>query len=234
MNADRYDLSAKAFQAAADRGYRAGTSLYNEACALSRAGNTPAALDLLQKALDAGFDQPDMFRSDDDLDNIRGDRRFAELAREAKDLELPGFPNNRWGWSGHTVSPQRTKWREAARRFEDYANKHPEKGRAWFNLGFASLAGDRPEAAAEAFQKAFDLGYRKPTTQYNIACSYARADQKEKPSSGSSRRSTRVSTPRERCAATTTSTTCAAIRGSRRPSILPGQGTAPTRTERLT
>ena len=180
LNVDRYDLSARAFQASADRGYRAGTSLYNEACALSRANNRPAALDLLQKALDAGFDQPNMFRSDDDLDNIRDERRFAELAREAKDLALPGYGNDQWGWSGFSFSEHRSKWREAARRFEDYTQKHPEKGRAWFNLGFASLAGDRPEAAAEAFQKALDLGYRKPTTQYNLACSYARLDQKDK------------------------------------------------------
>ncbi|HEV2064135.1 MAG TPA: M56 family metallopeptidase, partial [Thermoanaerobaculia bacterium] len=163
LNADRYDLSAKAFQAAADRGYRAGTSLYNEACALSRADNKQAALDLLQKSLDAGFDQPDMFRTDDDLDNIRGERRFADLAREAKDLELPGYGNDRWGWSGFGVSKHRTKWREAARLFDEYAHKHSQKGRGWFNLGFASLAGDRPEAAAEAFQKALELGYRKPT-----------------------------------------------------------------------
>jgi tetratricopeptide (TPR) repeat protein len=63
---------------------------------------------------------------------------------------------------------------------QDYARKHPEKGRAWFNLGFASLAGDRPEAAAEAFQKALDLGYRKPTTQYNLACTHARLNLPDK------------------------------------------------------
>jgi Flp pilus assembly protein TadD len=53
-----------------------------------------------------------------------------------------------------------------------------QKGRAWFNLGFASLAGERPDAAAEAFQKALELNYRKPTTMYNLACTYARLDQK--------------------------------------------------------
>ncbi len=180
LNADRYDLSAKAFQAAADRGYRVGTSLYNAACAQSRADNKQVALDLLQKSLDAGFDQPEMFRTDDDLDNVRGERRFADLAREARDLELPGFGNGRWGLAGAGFSENRTKWREAARRFEEYAQKHPQQGRAWFNLGFASLAGDRPEAAAEAFQKAFELGYRVPTTQYNLACSYARLNQTDK------------------------------------------------------
>lgn len=176
LKAERYDLSAKAFQASADRGYRVGTSLYNEACALARAGQKRAALDLLQKALDAGFDQPDIFRKDDDLDNVRDDPRFAEIVREARDLSLPGLGLNRWAFgSGST----RTKWRESARKVEEYARAHPQKGRAWFNLGYASLEGDRPEAAIEAFQKALDLGYRKPTTMYNLACSYARLDHKD-------------------------------------------------------
>jgi beta-lactamase regulating signal transducer with metallopeptidase domain/Flp pilus assembly protein TadD len=174
LNAGRFDLSARAFQNAADQGYRVGTSLYNEACALSRASQTRAALDLLQKSLDAGFDQPDIFARDDDLDNVRDDPRFAAIQREARDLSLPGF--NRWTAGSFR---NRSKWREAARKFEEYARAHPQKGRAWFNLGFASLAGERPEAAAEAFQKALGLNYRKPTTMYNLACSYARLDQKD-------------------------------------------------------
>ncbi len=174
LDAGRFDLSAKAFQNAADKGYRVGTSLYNEACALSRGGQARAALDLLQKALDAGFDQPDIFAKDDDLDNVRDDPRFAAIEREASDLSLPGYN----GWLLGS-SRNRSKWREAAKRFEDYARVHPQKGRAWFNLGFASLAGERPEAAAEAFQKALELNYRKATTMYNLACSYARLDQKD-------------------------------------------------------
>jgi len=174
LNTGRFDLSARAFQNAADQGYRVGTSLYNEACALSRASQTRAALDLLQKSLDAGFDQPDIFARDDDLDNVRDDPRFAAIQREARDLSLPGL--NRWTEGSFR---NRSKWREAARKFEEYARAHPQKGRAWFNLGFASLAGERPDAAAEAFQKALELNYRKPTTMYNLACTYARLDQKD-------------------------------------------------------
>jgi tetratricopeptide (TPR) repeat protein len=175
LKVGRYDLSAKAFGDAAARGYRAGTSFYNQACALSRAEKTDAALAALQKALDAGFDQPDLFDKDDDLDNVRDDPRFAPIAREARDLALPGYGT---GWFLNSSS-RRAHWREAARRFEEYARAHPQKGRAWFNLGFASLAGDRPEAAIEAFEKALAADYRKPTTMYNLACSYARLDQKD-------------------------------------------------------
>jgi beta-lactamase regulating signal transducer with metallopeptidase domain/Tfp pilus assembly protein PilF len=175
LDAGRYDLSAKAFAEAASRGYRTGASLYNEGCALSRGGQTRAALDMLQKALDAGFDQPNLFAKDDDLDNVRDDPRFAQIAKEAKDLSLPGYGTGAWSRSFN----QRDRWREAARRFEEYARANPQKGRAWFNLGFASLAGDRPEASIDAFKKALDLNYRKPTTMYNLACGHARLDQKD-------------------------------------------------------
>ena len=179
LRADRYDLSAQAFQASFDRGYRQSTSLYNGACALALDGKKDAALDLLARALDAGFDQPDLFKTDDDLDSLHGDPRFAALAREAKDLSLPGYGNSvgPWSWRSKT---NRAKWREAALRFQEYADKHPQMGRAWYNLGYASLAGDRPEEGASAFQKALDLGYRQPTTMYNLACAYSRLDQKDK------------------------------------------------------
>ncbi len=177
LRVDSYELAAKAYQAAIERDYRPGTSYYNQACAFSLDGKKDAALDALQHALDAGFDQPDMFDSDDDLDAIRSDPRFQALAREAEHLSLPGYGGNGW-WGGRSRSA-RAKWREAAKTFSAYAEKNPKIGRAWFNLGYASLAADRPDEAAAAFQKALDLGYRKPTTMYNLACSYARLDQKD-------------------------------------------------------
>ncbi len=176
LNADQYELSAKAFQASADRGYRVGTSLYNEACAMSRGDQKDQALDLLRRCLDAGFDQPDLFDNDDDLDNVREDPHFAALADEAVELSLPGYGNGPWGSRSRST---RARWREAAKGFASYAEKHPTVGRAWYNLGFASLAGDRPDEATAAFQKALDLGYRRSTTMYNLACTYSRLDQKD-------------------------------------------------------
>ncbi|HKD18619.1 MAG TPA: tetratricopeptide repeat protein, partial [Thermoanaerobaculia bacterium] len=177
LRADLYDQAAKSFQSSADRGYRVGTSLYNQACALSLGGKKDAALDMLQKALDAGFDQPDIFDRDDDLDNVRNDPRFEKIAQEAEDLSMPSYGNNLFGRRSHSA---RAKWREAAKHFQTYADQHPQQGRAWYNLGFALLAADRADEAAAPFQKALDLGYRKPETMYNLACTYARLDQKDK------------------------------------------------------
>ena len=173
LRTDRHDLAAKAYQTAIDRGYRPATALYNQACAFALAGDANSAFDRLQRALDAGFDSPDHMRKDDDLDSLHGDPRFAALLKEARELSL----DTSHGWWDKESRSKRAEWREAAARYEAYANKHPRKGRAWFNLGYASLAADRPEPAAEAFRKALDLGYRKPTTMYNLACTYSRLDQ---------------------------------------------------------
>jgi beta-lactamase regulating signal transducer with metallopeptidase domain/Tfp pilus assembly protein PilF len=176
LRSDQYDLGVKAYQTAIDRGYRVGTAYYNQACGYAMAGNKDAAFAALRKALDNGFDQPGTLAKDDDLDNLHSDPRWAPLKKEARDLELPSYNN---GWWNAGSRGERAKWREAAERFQDYVEKNPQSGRAWYSLGFASLAGDRPEASIEAFQKALNLGYRKPVTMYNLACAYARLDQKE-------------------------------------------------------
>jgi tetratricopeptide (TPR) repeat protein len=84
LDAERFDLSAQAFQTSAARGYREGASLYNAACALSRKGDRARALDFLQKSIEAGFDDPDLVRKDEDLDNVRGDPRYREHLTRAK------------------------------------------------------------------------------------------------------------------------------------------------------
>jgi beta-lactamase regulating signal transducer with metallopeptidase domain/tetratricopeptide (TPR) repeat protein len=176
LRSEQYDQSAQAYQAAIDRGYRAGTAYYNQACAYALGGKTDAAFAALRKALDNGFDSPDHLAKDDDLDSLHGDPRWAGIKRDARDLSLPGY-NQHW-WNAGSRS-DRMKWREAAERAQKYVEKNPQSGRGWYNVGFASLAGDRPEESIDAFQKALDLGYRKPTTMYNIACGYSRLDQKD-------------------------------------------------------
>ncbi|HEY6099675.1 MAG TPA: M56 family metallopeptidase, partial [Anaeromyxobacter sp.] len=176
LKAGDYPASAKAFHRAAELGHRPGTSFYNEACALSLAGEKVPALDALQRAIENGFDSPDMFRKDDDLDAVRGEARFGKLQALADELEMPVVSIGRKIFR----SDERRAWREAADRAREVAGRHPELGRVWFALGYAEIRADRPEAAAEAFQKALDKGYRKPTTLYNLACSYAKLKQNDR------------------------------------------------------
>jgi len=53
-------------------------ALYNAACACSLLGRPDDAFDWLGKAVDAGFKYGKLIKTDPDLNNIRGDPRFAE------------------------------------------------------------------------------------------------------------------------------------------------------------
>ena len=178
LEVGRYDVAARAFETSAARGYREGASLYNAACALSLKGDKAAALDYLQKALEAGFDDPGLVRKDDDLDNIRGEPRYRELLKMADDLELHRVED----FAGHKQwlrSSRHAAWRQVEQHFLEYTQRHPDNGRAWFNLGYARVEADRAEPAAEAFRRALDLRYRPPTTMYNLACAYALMDRRD-------------------------------------------------------
>jgi len=178
LEAGRYDLAAAAFQTSVARGYREGASLYNTACAFSRKGDRAAGLDFLDKAVEAGFDDPGQIRKDDDLDNLRGEPRYRELVKMAEDLELHRFQD----FGGHKQwlrSSRQSAWREVEQHFDDYTRRHPESARAWFNLGYARIEGNRAREAVPAFRRALEMGYRKPTTMYNLACAYSRLDRKD-------------------------------------------------------
>ncbi|MEO8429985.1 MAG: M56 family metallopeptidase [Acidobacteriota bacterium] len=170
-----YALSAKAFHRSAELGNRPGTSFYNEACALSLAGETGPALDALRRSLENGFDNPSHLADDDDLEAIRKDPRFPELQTLAEELQTPSVEI----WKKWLRSTNRPAWREAVEHARKAALRHPTLGRAWFNLGYAQIRGEQPDAAVVSFRKALDLGYRRSASLYNLACSYARLDQKD-------------------------------------------------------
>jgi beta-lactamase regulating signal transducer with metallopeptidase domain/Flp pilus assembly protein TadD len=177
LDADRLEQSEKAFRMAASLGHRIGASTYNAACALARAGKVAQALDTLDAALEAGFDDPGLLGKDDDLDGLREDPRFAQLRKKSEDLTLSisGLEN---GLS--RLFRRRSAWREQVAHYAAYAKAHPESGRAQYNLGYAQLLAERPDAALVAFTRALELSYRKPATLYNLACTEAQLREKDK------------------------------------------------------
>ena len=175
----RYDLAAQAWEASATRGHKPATSLYNVACALSMKGERARALESLHRSLLEGFDDPGQIRKDSDLDNVRGEPRYRELLQMAEDLELHRFDDYGGFAKKWLRSSRHYAWGEAEKHFEGYTRRHPEIGRAWFNLGYARIEAERATEAATAFRRALDLGYRKPTTLYNLACAYSLMDRKD-------------------------------------------------------
>lgn len=65
----------------------APTGYYNLACVEALRGERDKALNLLEQAIDRGFNRPDRMQADDDLAALRDNPRFAELLRKAAQAE---------------------------------------------------------------------------------------------------------------------------------------------------
>jgi tetratricopeptide (TPR) repeat protein len=55
----------------------------------------------------------------------------------------------------------------------------PRDGEEWFGRGYQMHSSDRYPEAIESFKRAADLGYRKATAMYNIACGYSLLNDKD-------------------------------------------------------
>jgi len=59
---------------------------YNLACAEAMSGRENAAIDALERAVETGFEDFELMRSDEDLESVRGTERFETLVRGLEDL----------------------------------------------------------------------------------------------------------------------------------------------------
>ncbi len=151
-------------------------ALYNKACARSLAGKKEDALELLEQSITTGSVDAEHMQEDPDLIALHDNARFDQLVSLAQDLDFgdgwwwQGGGHGKWSWNN-----DRKNWRKSVPHFEDMAKKHPQVGRAWFNLGYVQLASEDAKSSTASFQKALDLGYKPPTTMYNLACSSAQS-----------------------------------------------------------
>lgn len=162
----RLDESIDAFERSIAAGEKVPSSMYNIACAYSLRKDAANGMAWLRKAIDNGYSGDDHMRRDDDVAFLRTQPGFKELVQLAKDLEMRGCCNG-------PLSFVYDDWRDAARHHQAMVKKHPQSGRAWFNLGFTALQARDFAQAIEAFHRAAELDYRPGTAAYNIACAYA-------------------------------------------------------------
>jgi beta-lactamase regulating signal transducer with metallopeptidase domain/Flp pilus assembly protein TadD len=145
------------------------TTMYNLACAYSLAGRSGAALDWLERSVDAGFDNQERFDNDSDLDSLRGNARFDRIVAKSEFLSLKRFSSKH----GDDSNYSRERWAPAVVEFREFVSENPSHGRAWFNLGFALHGSREFEEAIAAFEKAVRFGYHPNTANFNIACANA-------------------------------------------------------------
>ena len=150
-------------------------ALYNVACARALSGKSADALKLLEQSITTGSVDAEHMQNDPDLMTLHKEARFDQLVTLAEDLTLHdgGWWNGdgKWTWKGNDEK----RWRKSIPHFQEMTTKYPKIGRAWFNLGYAQLLAEEPDASTPSFQKALDLGYKPATTMYNLACSNAQS-----------------------------------------------------------
>ncbi|HEV7472694.1 MAG TPA: tetratricopeptide repeat protein [Pyrinomonadaceae bacterium] len=71
------------------------------------------------------------------------------------------------------------EWRSKQDAKDEWSRKEPQTGEEWFARGYEMHNSDRYPEAIEAFKCAADLGHRRGTAMYNIACGYSLLNDKE-------------------------------------------------------
>jgi len=165
------DRAVEAFTRAVDLlpVQKRASAMYNLACSQSLAGDTRSALEWLDRAVEAGFDQHERFLNDTDLEAIRGTREFERIAKKSEFLSLGRFPRREWDESDYSAD----RWAPAVEDFSAYVAEHPDSGRGWFDLGWALHFSRRHGEAASAFENARDREFRPGISSYNLACANA-------------------------------------------------------------
>lgn len=110
----RYERAVEVFTQQDELGYLPIIARYNAACACSLSGDVNAAFEWLGLALEAGFADETLLRTDLDIARLRDDERFeALLARVNADSESKGEDKNKAKEKGDK------KWKSKSASYED-------------------------------------------------------------------------------------------------------------------
>jgi Flp pilus assembly protein TadD len=160
--------------------YKGTNAMYNLACAYSLKGDREVGIQWLEKSVKTGFDNPEKLRNDPDINNLRGDARFAAIEKLSNTLSLSQFQHDKGSFDKSENSDySKPRWAPAIELYQSFVSTNPDSGRGWFNLGYALHYSREHTKAIGAFEHALKLGYHKPTSTYNIACAYAMLNQRD-------------------------------------------------------
>ena len=157
---ERYTRAAEAYLQAAELGYRRPVALYNAGCSWALANQTDKALDALRKSFDEGFDRPDLFAADEDLNALRGDARFQTLLADVMKSDAAELSR-----------------RGAKREFDRLARRSNVEDGEWNSVGIDLMRSGDYDGAADAFDREFKVSDDEDAL-YNKACARALAGNK--------------------------------------------------------
>lgn len=151
----RHTEAAAAFRRAGDAGFRPGGSYYNAACSHALDNDAARAVQELDRALKAGWDDFDTMAEDSDFDSIRGDARFRH------------FVDTRLGGAIDRHIEDKVEKYHALQTFQE------KDGDEWYGVGMDLLRVRKLDEAIDAFEQAIARGENVPASMYNIACAHS-------------------------------------------------------------
>ncbi len=160
-NRERFARAGEAYENAAKRGYRTETAYYNAGCSYALADQPSRAIEMLQEAFEEGFDNPQYYAEDEDLNSLRGDPRFQKLL--ALVMSSPEAESER---------------RAATRDYERLAKAKEVDEGDWNSVGIDLLRSGDYEGAAKAFDNEFKVS-KDEDALYNKACARSLAGKKD-------------------------------------------------------
>ncbi len=152
-----YEKAGRAYENAAKFGYNRPTAYYNAGCSWALAKQTAPAVTALENAFEEGFDDLDMYQTDEDLNSIRDDARFKKLMDKVMNSD---------------EADQRR--RAAGRDYDRLVAKKAVDDGDWNSVGIDLMRAGDYDKAALAFDKEFKQGRNEDEDAlYNKACARA-------------------------------------------------------------
>lgn len=168
-SSDRYAEAIKAFKRAADLGYRQATAMYNIACGYSLLNDKEKAFAWLQRALDNGFDRPELVASDADLDPLRTDARFKKIL-----VRMLNDDNDHRGFGNADSSAKPDRLEQANLDFARLNREASTDGEQWAQVGVKLLLlRDLDRSIVALNQAVAHLDEKGANSSYNLACAYS-------------------------------------------------------------
>ncbi len=172
---EKLDESLAAFRITATFDEYKALSNYNIACIRARLGDIEKAFMALEKAVEYGFVDGELFRSDDDLDPLRGDPRFSKIEARLEVLEKADkLLSLAVEEAGQKNFP---KAEELCRQVLEIDPKNDD---AVVNLGYALHMQKKYDEAMPWHERAANSSKCKALGNFNLSCWYCLKGDSEK------------------------------------------------------
>lgn len=151
----KFDKAGRAYENAARFGYNTATAFYNAGCSFALSHQDDVAIRMLEQALANGFDDPEKYDTDEDLNSLRGNARFQKLVNQARksDTSLQSL-------------------RAASDQYESLALAGNVDNGNWNQVGVDLMRAGAFDRAAEAFDNEYKESGDNDAI-YNKACARA-------------------------------------------------------------